>query len=66
MRFVRRELFIEPADFQVLVIFERAALDASLRKFDVLQRNDLCESVLYSGERLRSYFVRHVQVDNRR
>ena len=52
MRFVRRELFIEPADFQVLVIFERAALDASLRKFDVLQRNDLCESVLYSGERV--------------
>ena len=38
MRFVRRELFVEPAELQVSVIVERSALDTSLRKFDVLQQ----------------------------
>ena len=42
------------------VIVERSALDTSLRKFDVLQQGQ----ALYYGERLRSYFVRHV--DDRR
>jgi hypothetical protein len=37
MSFVGWELFIEPAELQVLVVVEGAALDASLRKFNVLQ-----------------------------
>jgi hypothetical protein len=37
VRFVGREAFIEPMDLKVFVVVVRAALDASLRKFDVLQ-----------------------------
>jgi hypothetical protein len=37
VRFVGREAFIEPVDLEVFVVVVRAALDASLRKFDVLQ-----------------------------
>jgi hypothetical protein len=37
VRFVNRKFFIEPVDLQVFVVVMRAALDASLRKFDVLQ-----------------------------
>ena len=36
VRFVGRSGFIEPPELQVLVVVVRAALDASLRKFDVL------------------------------
>jgi hypothetical protein len=37
VRFVDRKFFIEPVDLQVFVIVVRAALNASLRKFDMLQ-----------------------------
>ena len=37
VRFVGRSGFIEPPELQVLVVVVRAALDASLRKLDVLQ-----------------------------
>ena len=42
MRFVGRKVFIETVDLQVSVLVVRAALDASLRKFEVLQGSDLC------------------------
>ena len=37
VRFVGRSGFIEPVDLHVVVVVVRAALNASLRKFDVLQ-----------------------------
>jgi hypothetical protein len=37
VRFVGREVFVEPMDLHVFVLVVWAALDASLRKFDVLQ-----------------------------
>ena len=42
VRFVDREAFVEPVDLKVLVVVVRTALDASLRKFDVLQCGNLC------------------------
>lgn len=36
VRFVGREAFIEPVDLKVFVVVVRAALDTSLREFDVL------------------------------
>ena len=42
VRFVGRELVSDPVDLYVFVLVERAALEASLRKFDVLQRGNLC------------------------
>jgi hypothetical protein len=36
MRFVGREVIIEPVDLQVIVILVRAALETSFRAFDVL------------------------------
>ena len=43
VRFVGRELFIEYVDLYVFVLAERAALEAILRKFDVLQRGNICQ-----------------------
>ena len=37
VRFVDRALVIEPMDLQVVMFFVRDALEASLRRFDVLQ-----------------------------
>ena len=37
VRFVSRTVLIEPVDLQVVVIIVRNALEASLRRFDVLQ-----------------------------
>ena len=37
VRFVGREVFIEPVELHVFVLVVRAALDASLRKLDVLE-----------------------------
>lgn len=37
VRFVNRTLLIEPVELQVVVIIVRDALEASLRRFDVLQ-----------------------------
>ena len=56
MRFVGRKVFVEPVDLQVFVIVVRAALDASLRKFDVLE----CMSVITLFARVEIDCVRHV------
>ena len=37
MRFVGREAFIEPVDLEMFMVVVRAALEATLRNFDVLQ-----------------------------
>jgi hypothetical protein len=42
VRFVGRTLFIEPVDLQVVVVIVRDALEASLRRFDVLQCGVSC------------------------
>ena len=45
VRFVNREAFIESVDLEVFVVVVRTALDAGLRKFDMLQfkRDNLCQ-----------------------
>ena len=43
VRFVGRTVFIEPVDLQVVVIIMRDALEASLRRFDVLQCGYSCQ-----------------------
>ena len=57
--FVGRSVFIEPVDLQVIVIVMRAALETSLRTFDVLLT---CVSVCSMLQKsLKSYFVRHIE-----
>ena len=50
MRFVGRELFIEPVELQVFVIVVLAALNASLRKFDVLQQGNYVSALYADGK----------------
>ena len=40
VRFVARTVLIEPVDLHVFVVFERDALEAGLRRFDVLQSDN--------------------------
>ena len=46
VRFVDRAVFIEPVDLQVVVVIVRDALEANLRRFEVLE----CDNT-------RQYFV---------
>ena len=65
MRFVGREAFIEPLDIEMFVVVVRTALEASLRKFDVLQFMSVpCTKIILW--KLRSYLVRHVDDASRR
>ena len=63
VRYVDRRFFIELVDLHVFVIIVRTALEATLRKFDVL-RGNLCQYfvkiIIWREFKLRSYFVRHV------
>ena len=65
MRFVGRLAFIEPVDLEMFMVLVRAALEASLRKFDVLQLISVpCTIIIW--RKLRSYFVRHVDDTSRK
>ena len=65
MRFVGRLAFIEPVDLEMFMVLVRAALEASLRKFDVLQLISVpCTRIIWW--KLRSYFVRHVDDTSRK
>ena len=57
MGFIGREAFIKPVDLQVFVLVVRAALDASLRKFDMLQRGNLYQCLYNSNNMARVRIV---------
>ena len=65
MRFVGRLAFIEPVDLEMFMVLVRAALEASLRKFDVLQLISVPYTIII-WRKLRSYFVRHVDDTSRK
>ena len=64
MRFVGRLAFIEPVDLEMFMVLVWAALEASLRKFDVLQFMSVAGTIIWW--KLRSYCVRHVDDTSRK